>query len=1644
MGKKISLLGLCIILVAVSFPAALAATAAADVYSIQQDSSNNERAARANRDVGQTFKAVDAQFERISVLARKNNPPSGLQLQVGLYAADAGGLPTGSALSAGTLDTNALSEQFAWTPIDFTPVVLTAGETYVIVFQWPDNSGGYVLFGMSTLNPYAEGNMVENNSDSGWSVIDSSWDMAFRVHKYGVPDEPDEPALRAGHSIGQTFIAETTDLNQVAFKLAKLRAADSVTVDVYLHEVGQDGFPAGPALSEAALNMEDVGDEPGWVTLDFSAASLTVGGTYGFIFRWPDGIEGYLLLSTQGTRKGGQMIANDDNQGWQTMNEAWNLDFRMLTGALPTCTAPNAEFQVALEVTERNGAAAYNQLIRRGIPFAAGELCDVEKIKLADEIGGQIAIQTKVMERYAEDGSVKWLSLAFLADLQANQQRTFYLRDHTAASSYPSDLTVTQDGNAVTVENANLKLVVEDDRIGELTFDDVPVIPAAGIRPYIEAGREGGIAQLQSSNERMLRGNRQIGQTFTALEDTLEKVSFLMYKEEATPDLTIPLKLFQVDSAGVPVGAALAQTVLETDDLTDTMAWHTLTFASTSLTVGQQYGLFFTYPSSSGGAVFFALNVTGGYDGGNWMENNSNGGWLAPDSRWDITFRIHSVSQQYNVPIFLTDSTVDIVESGPVYTTVRVKGSFGEVPIEADWRITVAAGSAAIDHEYRITAKSSRLLDTTALRFPLDAQFGTIAHDGQTLTYADGLQLSDSDFVQAYNAADDITLTLLTRDNARFKGAVPGDESLNQGFSFDAPANGPIVVNAAPIQHRAAWKWYDGVSRTSHTQLTLNAGQVTSAGTEAAAANLFQPPAAIVDPQQFVAAGVLVSDVVPESSQRAVQWIKTLEDGPLWGTFEAGAIPWSFTTEGGQVTLWETGRRPGETEYNLWHAQMAIGDPDLYRLIDDSAESWADVQVYRGGFADIFGANRYRTGNMYGAAQQFFMSQPYYGDPDGLYLSYLMTGNPYYEETFRQLIDYTEKVVDTNNTPLVVLWTDEDYGDPNWSIGSESRYSLQARAFHNAYNLYHDAKYLAAADKIIDWMDRTITAEGAWYQFYDQYAQPKEMSGKLLIKNYIMLYGSRGLLPWIADDSPLVMRQRAQAVLVKFSDYLLSEIQDDGWLWAPVSDPAIKDEYGGRADIPVQETISLEILLEAFKLTGNEAYLDGLARIFRYVLAIQLDEGGFREAYGAEGYVDWLSTPIIGPSTAQYLRISPAIYELFQEHEEQLRELGHGDIVDVFQPATTLDVSTPVHGFDPEEFSAKTFATDAGRAVYLVNHSGAKTGQWSKSVDVQVDDRPVVYAGHQVRISDQGTRVSADLAQYQALFLREIPIRLQVPQGLEVMTNTETYDSERIELHLASAGTGTVVAAVYDGEFGIADNILYSVSINGQLQTMYPADGQLTFALPSGEQEWQVVIVQEPTKSAGAPGKPVLSHDNGHDTGLFDGSYAVAMNMWWGNNGRQFRLYENDVLIDQQALADASPTGQATVTSVTDKPNGVYRYVAELSNAFGTTRSEELVVTVTHAKPALPVLSHDNWMHGGDYTVTMNQWWGTNGTTYRLYENGVLIDTQSLQDDTPNAQTAVTGIGSRAPGTYVYRAELINYAGTTPSGEIVVHVYDKQ
>ncbi|HWR85123.1 MAG TPA: hypothetical protein VN200_03915, partial [Rhodoglobus sp.] len=200
------------------------------------------------------------------------------------------------------------------------------------------------------------------------------------------------------------------------------------------------------------------------------------------------------------------------------------------------------------------------------------------------------------------------------------------------------------------------------------------------------------------------------------------------------------------------------------------------------------------------------------------------------------------------------------------------------------------------------------------------------------------------------------------------------------------------------------------------------------------------------------------------------------------------------------------------------------------------------------------------------------------------------------------------------------------------------------------------------------------------------------------------------------------------------------------------------------------------------------------------------------------------------------------------------------------------------------------------------------------------------------------------------------------------------------------------------------------------------------------------LLVFEDEGATRAPGRGILSSDSGWDNGLHDGAFTVSMNLWHGVNGSVFRLYENGEPISTQLLDPHSPDAQVATVQVAGKPNGTYVYTGELINAAGTTATTSVTVRVRDAAPARPALSHDNRDKDGNYVVTADLWWGTNGTSYRLYENGVLIDDQALVAASPNAQHASTAIVGRAPGTYTYVAEFANAAGATASKEIKVTV----
>lgn len=291
--------------------------------------------------------------------------------------------------------------------------------------------------------------------------------------------------------------------------------------------------------------------------------------------------------------------------------------------------------------------------------------------------------------------------------------------------------------------------------------------------------------------------------------------------------------------------------------------------------------------------------------------------------------------------------------------------------------------------------------------------------------------------------------------------------------------------------------------------------------------------------------------------------------------------------------------------------------------------------------------------------------------------------------------------------------------------------------------------------------------------------------------------------------------------------------------------------------------------------------------------------------------------------------------------------------------------------------------------------------------------------------------------------LSRIPVRASAieiaPSSSEIAVGDTLQLTARV---LPAAATDkTVVWSVYavDGH----ETAAASIDPNGMLRALLTgtvrvkaeaADGSGTAA------EAVIGITAPGGPAAGTPGTAILSHDNGHDTGLMDGDYTITMNLWHGHNGSFYKLYENGTLIEAKTVVDRSPEAQTTTTRITGKSNGTYRYTCELINRHGTTACQPTTVEVRHAAPSKPVLSHNNWDGDGSFEVTMNLWWGTNGTLYNLYENGTLIDSQPLTSASPRTQSAATVLRDKAPGSYRYYAELVNSAGATRSDTIIVNV----
>ncbi|WP_052302667.1 endo-1,4-beta-xylanase [Cellulomonas flavigena] len=285
---------------------------------------------------------------------------------------------------------------------------------------------------------------------------------------------------------------------------------------------------------------------------------------------------------------------------------------------------------------------------------------------------------------------------------------------------------------------------------------------------------------------------------------------------------------------------------------------------------------------------------------------------------------------------------------------------------------------------------------------------------------------------------------------------------------------------------------------------------------------------------------------------------------------------------------------------------------------------------------------------------------------------------------------------------------------------------------------------------------------------------------------------------------------------------------------------------------------------------------------------------------------------------------------------------------------------------------------------------------------------------------------------------QDMQIRISAENVVSFGTGDEAAQRARVQTATARTDGGYVVELAVDllDEGGI--DTFHGVDFQVNDASNGSRLGITNWADPTGAgyqstSRWGVTRLvssePEPGPATGKPAAPVLSHDNWDG----DGQFTVTSTLWWGQNAHTLTLLENGTPIATQRVVDATPGAQRASFEVAGRQNGSYSYEVVATNQHGSTTTRALVVRVVAANPGLPVVVHDNWDGDGSYTVSMHMWWGTNADTYRLYENGVLVDEQTLTPNGRNAQHAGTRFEKRPKGTYRYTVELSNAAGTTTS-----------
>ncbi|MCX7590428.1 MAG: DUF6288 domain-containing protein [Kiritimatiellae bacterium] len=121
--------------------------------------------------------------------------------------------------------------------------------------------------------------------------------------------------------------------------------------------------------------------------------------------------------------------------------------------------------EVGLTVEERLGVSRLAEPVTSGVPFPKGALKDILSLRLVDQSGRSVPAQFTLVNKWWQDGSVKWVHLDFQPTVMAGSKAVFTLKDGGSAVASPSlkKVSVARSGSDYIVNTGLLQFRVRQE-----------------------------------------------------------------------------------------------------------------------------------------------------------------------------------------------------------------------------------------------------------------------------------------------------------------------------------------------------------------------------------------------------------------------------------------------------------------------------------------------------------------------------------------------------------------------------------------------------------------------------------------------------------------------------------------------------------------------------------------------------------------------------------------------------------------------------------------------------------------------------------------------------------------------------------------------------------------------------------------------------------------------------------------------------------------------------------------------------------------------------------------------------------------------------------------------------------------------------